>query len=268
MSSKLLFEDQEFKYANYPFPNSIANDPMILYHASTSCFEEKIEQEGLKVGRVHFELEELQSIANLFYRLGWMGKPGSMTTLKPFSINHDNQRHNIKPIYLGRTSYEVVNYARYQNSGGEIAKAVRYCFQDLYEFLNNESLRNEHKSRIEKQIYQAKIEGRVHESPKQSITLKELENSLVDLEHINQRAISLIENTEYGLVYAIKFSEDNIKDMLNHNWMGIKYFKDISPNQIVAKAIVPKEYRSKHSNDYHDFKIPAEEGILKLTPTE
>lgn len=268
MTKILTFTDRIFKYANHPFPSEIADDPMILYHGTSSCFEKEIESEGLSISKVHFQLDELLSIAELFEKLGWMGKKGSMTTLKPFSISHDNQRHNIKPIYLGRSSNLVVNYAKHQDAGGEIAKTVRYCFEDLNEFLNNEEIRKEHENKMKKQTEQAYNEGWVFEAPKQTISLEELAKSLNALDHINQRALSLIENTEYGIVYAIRFNEENAKHLLNHNWMGIKYFKDILPDQIVGKAIVPKEYRKEHSNNYHDFKIPSEEGILKMVLEE
>lgn len=268
MTENLTFTKKVFPYANYPFPPEIANDPMVLYHASSSCYEKEIEREGLKYGKAHFTLEELQSVVNLFEKLGWMGKPGSMSTLKPFSINHDNKRHGLKPIYLGRTSFEVVNYASHQSSGGEIAKAVRFCFQDLQEFFSNEELRSNHTKEIQKKVAEAQQGGYVYDPPIQKISLEELGEKLSELDHINQRAISLFEKTDYGIVYAVRFSEKNSKDLLNNNWMGIKCFKNISPDQIIAKAKLPKNFRSNHSNNYNDSLIPSETGILKLVQKE
>ncbi len=268
MSRQLTFQDLVFKYANYPFPSEIANDPMVLYHATSSCFEKEIESKGLKANQIHFTLNELKSIANLFDELGWMGKPGSMSTLKPFSITHDNERHKTKPLYFERSSQLAVGYARYQNSGGEIAKAVRYCFQDLHEFLNNEETRDKHYKKIKLDEERERSAGFLYNAPVQKISLKELELELKKLDHINQRAISFIENSEYGIVYAIKFSAEDANNFLYHNWMGIKYFNDIPPSQIIGKAIVPKEYRHQHSNDYHKFHVPAKHGILALIQKE
>jgi hypothetical protein len=235
---------------NAPFPAEISKNPNVLYHGSSSTYEDEIDSEGLRAGASIFVLEELQEICRLFELLQWSGSTGgSLGVLKPFSIDSDFANAEGKPTYLAESSHRACLFASSDFAGGEVARTVRNCFSELYNYVGSEDLRKKHLLELQRQSAELSKLG-ADPPPLPSTDMSLVKDALDRLNPVRERAIQAESSHQHGVVYAISFDQQQQKRLGGNISMGLTCFGIIQRDQLIAKTHVPRDYSQNQLNKF------------------
>lgn len=230
--------DERPEFPNDPFPTDISGNPLVVYHGTSSKYEASIERAGFIPGSSLFSRDEVGAVVDLYDAIGWSGGRGTaFVSLKPFSLDHDFAG-GLKPVYFADTAYGALNYATNEFAGGEIARNIRCCMDELWTYATNPEVRERRADdeRASRSNYE-RSPGRKRIGP------SELQERLRLLGPLRERAWNASQEHESGVVYAVRLTIDDVSRVDVNNFMGIKAFHPIGPERIVAKARVPNGHR-------------------------
>ena len=247
---------------NLPFPHSVSRDPQVLYHGTSSTYESLIDGEGLRPKKSLFELAELEAIFALFRSIGWSGSSGaSLPVLLPFSIQHDFAYAAGKPVFFAECAHRACLYASRDWAGGEVARAVRYCFRELWSYVRDDAVRQKHRADVQRRFdHSHRIGAAVPELPPSDIS--PLVEGLHLLNDVSLRAENASETFQYGVVYAVRFAPSDFSWLEANSSMGVACKAIVSPDSIVAKVRVPASYVHNSFLDFDYFDLPSMQGIV------
>jgi hypothetical protein len=261
-----------------PFGGAYRDEFDIGYHGTSSLAENEIESNGFIWSDSVYSRQEIQAVIDVYDQLHWYGyNPDGLCVLKTFTqSDFDLGRINSKkPISFAVESKRCLLYASRIRAGGETAAALRFAFWDLEKYLSDPKFRQE-------QIWKTWI--RLDESVRgldlpesvdpetvnfdnirslwslyKSYKIKQLlpepvnytdhwlKDKLDKLGMIRKRCFQIYDEYDYGVVYAVKFSsEDSCKFRGKIEIIADEF---VPPERIVAKAIIPKEF--KHNPFYN-----------------
>ena len=227
---------------NHPFPEEIQSDPLVLYHGTSSSNESEIETNGLLPGKSLFEVKDLVAIVELFEEMDWAGiNSGSLGTLKPFSVEHDFAHAGGKPLFLAESARRASGYASLDYAGGEIARSVRNCFDDLWAYLDDASVRDGHMREVQEAVaYCKRLGAAPHPVP--VITMDEIRARLVALDGVRSLACKAEAAHAYGVVYAVMLDAADLAAAKISWSMGVMCTDPIPLVKIVGKTLIPNAY--------------------------
>lgn len=108
------------------FPQAITSDSWILYHATSSIAEERIDTEGLIPSADHDAM--LIKLIKVFRAMNWAGENGAgYPVLKGFLL----QRASLPNLYFRESSTRSLLYAKRDFAGGETARAMYHALEEL-----------------------------------------------------------------------------------------------------------------------------------------
>ncbi len=227
---------------NRPFPDEIASNPWVLYHGTSGEAESQIDTHGFCRSGSPFKKADLQAVVDIFDELGWAGCSGSsLAVLRPFSLEHDFGDSAQKPIFFAECAYRAITFASLDFSGGETARSLRYCFAELWKYLQDESIQEAHLAKIRREVMCGQRNGRLSRKLP-CADLEEIRSRVEALAPLRKLADGFKDRHEYGVVYAVRFSREDLKFLKYHNSMGMKCFSDIPPKKIVGKTRILKGY--------------------------
>lgn len=148
-------------------------------------------------------------------------------------------------------------YANSDFAGGEICRALYYCIEDLYKYLENENVREEHALRLEMRFGLERID-RTSIPP-----LSWVQNQVGKLSEIQDRVSEIRQSFSYGVIYAIRLDKDNLNDIEYNNAIGIKSFRPISKSENEAEYKLPTDIKNVLGQDKKRLKSFFEPGIVK-----
>lgn len=76
-----------------------------------------------------------------------------------------------------------------------------------------------------------------------------LTKELEQLTILRQRANSMLSSFRYGIIYAIRFIETDVRFLTYSNTAGLAAHCQISSERFVAKAIIPREFQLRRRED-------------------
>lgn len=238
----LPFEEPAAVWANHPFPSSFSQDGFVLYHGTSSTQEHGIEARGLLPGESRFRKEELQALVSLFESVGWVGPLRSYGVLSLYSVGHDFAHLRGKPTYLAESAKRALNYASVEFAGGEVARAVRYAFEDLRAYLLDPTIRENQLGKDLQTRLRLRTLGALEPPPLPDYNSGALRASLANLAEVERAAASALEEYAHGVVYAIRIQPEDHADLEWHRSMGIKCHRPLGPERLLAKIRVPRTY--------------------------
>ena len=277
------------------FPIALSDDLWIAYHGTSSIFEQDIDKTGLHWNTNIGSKEDVKYIVNIFKRMSWCGNhQGGFAVLSAFSLNHDFANADAKPIFLAESSLRALTFATHDFAGGETARALRHCFEDLHQYLISPKLREQHigalwrqaKSTIAIPIPQSLenlsdtnvrnehfralwayylergVPSEALGAPPQETDLVWLQNELTHHADLEKRCATAHAGHEFGLVYAVKFSEADLALLDYHPTMGLKAHLPISAEKLVAKVRVPKNCRAYDGQDDYRIRALTSDGLF------
>ena len=230
------------------FPDDISNDTWIYYHGTSSIFENAIETNGFKRSQSEFLCDrEVRGVVSIFEKMQWCGSDlGGFAVLKPFSLNFD-LKDGSSPIFFGESGYRALLYATSDFAGGEKARALRKSIKDLEYYITSKAIRDEHIADLENEYNELARCGAQLGTPPSMVDLEWLSIQLSTLDMIKRKCEQYYDDHKYGLVYAIKFTQNESSHLAYNRSMGLLSFSDIPLDRIIAKVKVPREftYRSR-----------------------
>lgn len=224
-------------------PTEILHDDWVLYHGTSNLIEKDIETNGFHADRASLITKEvIQKIVDCFNRLNWYGDDGGgYCVLKPFTLQHDHSYYESKPIFLGESCRRSLLYATKDFAGGEGARSVRKSIRDLRSFLENEEVRLNALMKPIKETLNEFGDVLYADTPLCETELGWLYEALRKLESVEHYVNNCSENHEYGIVYAIRFNEDDIVHMGSNSSMGLTYSGPLNSDKIIAKLLVSQD---------------------------
>lgn len=205
------------------FPEAIESDDWTLFHGTSGGLEAEIERSGIRPNASVASEGMLDRAIAIFNTLNWM--PPAGVPLKSFSKGFDLQ-FGKNPIFLAESSLRAAQYASRWNAGGEKVSVLRRTIRQLREFCEDSEWHEEVLERIK---------------PK-SIDVDWLQKSLQDIHDIEEIAENAWQAHEYGVVYAVKFTPDEVRHLRWHTSMGVISDGPIPSGLIIAKAKVTNEF--------------------------
>ena len=178
--------------------------------------------------------------------ISWYGLTGaSRAILEPFSINHDYNHAGVKPIYLAETCLRASLYASKDFAGGEVSRTLRKCFNELWQFVDNPKVQEDHMKKLKKENDYCKKNGFFFDEKTLDFSVDSLRQNLVELEYLQKMVEADYNNFNQGLIYCIKLKNPDLQDLEFHTRMGVKSFKGIDLGNIISKTYVPLNYVRK-----------------------
>lgn len=218
------------------FPAHISDDPWMLFHGTSRSRCDDIENGGLSPAAPVISKAEIQEISDIYEELDWSGvDTGGACVLRPFSLQHDLHGTTLGPVYLAETDARALRFASRDFGGGEKARAARRAIRDLHRYLAEPELRQRHVD-VQK-VRTADGLCRDWHPP----DLDQLHRRVEALAKTARRCDGEYEQFRCGVVYAVRFTQDRCDGLEWHPTMGVKSWKTITPNRIVAKVEVPAD---------------------------
>ncbi len=248
------------------FPDEIENNPWIVYHGTSSVYENEIDSIGFMWEPSLFTKDEISNVVDIYTIMDWAGNDqGGFVVLKGYSIDHDFSTGNTKPIYFGETSYRSLLYATKSFAGGETARALRKSIQDLENYLEDKNIRDADTNyRMLDYNKLVSLNAQVGEPPKE-VDLLWLKNEVEKLQSLKEKCLEVYSAHEYGVIYAVKFDQEDIKnsdDFEFNSCMGLKVFSKISPEKIVGKVHIPIDLIDLGLSDIKQIDVLLADGII------
>ncbi len=248
------------------FPDEIENDPWIVFHGTSNLFESDIDAYGLQWKSSIVSKEEVSHVVDIFTKMNWSGKDGGgLPILKPFSLESDFALGNSKPIYFAETSYRALLYSTHEFSGGETVRALRKSIQDLEDYLQNKNIRD---ADMEYKLIEynklISLNAKVDMCPRE-VDLNWLEAEVEKLSELKKRCIDAYDQAKYGVIYAVKFTQEDIDEKNNfdyHRNMGLKVFSRVPKEKIVGKICISSSLEYPSLYDEKRIKVLQENGII------
>lgn len=128
----------------WPFSGKYDDDPWVVFHGTSNHVELEIEGKGLIWKNSSYSQQDVERVVNIFQQLHWTG-----TTTAGFGVLNIFTKNDFlrgggqkKPVYLAESSQRALLYSTSDFVGGETARALRYAFADLDQYLACEDLRD------------------------------------------------------------------------------------------------------------------------------
>jgi hypothetical protein len=220
--------EKDLKGIETLFPPQIEEDSWVLYHGTSSLGEQQIDSEGLCWKPAVCSREDIESLVDIYKKMCWAGiSGGGLAVLQPFTLDGDFQAENTKPLYFREDSLFPLLYATRDFSGGETARAVRHALHDLDQYFDDSAVREGHLQSP------CTFFGGTFEGP---VDLDRLADAVARLSDLRKRCFDCQAAHQHGVVYAVRFTPEDLPALSYSSAMGIRCFKELSPSRIVAKA--------------------------------
>lgn len=247
------------------FADEIDSDEWVIFHGTSGFNAESIERNGFDPMSVVVSFDQIRRVVALFKRLNWCeGDPGGYAILMSFSLKYDFQASDRSPLFLAETSMRALLYATRDFSGGEKLRSLRRAFDDLNSYLNDPRVREQHGASLEASYNEMHLMGFDAPLPEE-VDLDLLREDLADLSDVRRIANDALLRHDHGVVYALRFREDDVENLRWNPSMGIEATARIAPATIVGKVIVPADYEmSQPSRLGEDFINRIDRGLIAV----
>jgi hypothetical protein len=241
---------------NELFPEALRRDDWVAFHGTTGSLAEKIETEGFLWSGSQIAKSVIAQVVTIGERLVWRGPiRGGLSTLSPFTLGFDFGEKDRKPIYFGETPSRSLRYAMRDTAGGETMEALRKTFAYFERLLNEPLMRSERLRYLERCLR----DQLGNPTPEQLLTLRVqqpelyqqyaveeldldwLHNQWDSLSEVRQRCQAAFDAHTHGVIYAVRFTEEDLPYLSWHPSMGILADGLVPLSRIVGKVIVPAD---------------------------
>lgn len=268
----VLTDTEEFRC---PFEKQYFSDPWAAYHGTSSINEHSIEEQGLQWSNLKYSRSDIALVTSLFEKLCWFGaKSDGLTVLLTYTqYDFDySESKNTKPVYFAESSMRALRYAQHSWAGGETARALRIAFEELGRYRDDDEFRRnqiaksymmlkdrlhcrlpKHLDLKENDIYEHSqirelwdhfagygcrfsiIPDKVANPP--VVYEKQwLVDQLNALEHLREKVFSMRDDYLYGVIYVVRFDEQDIPYLRYSDSGGLISLRSIPPTKLVSKA--------------------------------
>lgn len=192
------------------FPDELVNDPLVVFHGTTTYHSENIENNGFHVNTTPYNIEPVKVLVETLknqYFSKYDKKKGFFNWTTAFGIEHylDAIEKREFRISFSPVSYACVSYTELQTKGGQAFRYIREA--------------------------RLIIDFAVKSEPSlEKIIPEEVKALFAELDEVDN---------SQGVIYAVRLSEnlEGIECDLNN---VVYSNKNISRNQIIGKVLIPE----------------------------
>jgi hypothetical protein len=230
------------------FPGEIDADPWIMFHGTSGFNAKSIERDGFTFQPNFISHDQIKRVTNVYEMMKWAGESGGgCAVLKPFSLDHDFLDGGRGLLFFAESSVRALLFATRDFSGGEKLRALRIAFRDLDSYLDHSEVRERHMERMSRE-FRSLTQLNAHPSTIEAarpvqVDVDWLRNEMVNLRDIRQIADGAYLRHDHGVVYALKMTSDDLGGLGWNGSMGIEAATPIPVSKIVAKIVVPPDYK-------------------------
>ncbi len=230
------------------FPQNIESDDWVIYHGTSGFNSAAIENQGFGTAAVAVNEGSMRRVVEIYKRMKWDGiSGGGLGVLEPFSLGHDITAEGKRITFFAERSRRALLYASLDFAGGEKLRAMRVALSELDTYLNDASLRQYHADQMSSQYEDLETLNACAETLDAvrpvEVDLEWLRNELVELRLEHEVAFNAAERHREGVVYAIKMLPQDVAELVYNGFMGIETTATIPASRIIAKVIVPRDFR-------------------------
>ena len=135
---------------SYPFSKDWYGDHCIVYHGTSSVYSESIEKKGWQINGQTYDKEDFQKICKFFEDISWDGETGGKSTLKAYALEGEDEHIFAKPVSFSQEYRTARRYS--ENAGGESINGLFLGIKDIFNFVKDERLQDEHKKYLESEL--------------------------------------------------------------------------------------------------------------------
>ena len=235
------------------FPTEIEADDWVAFHGTSGFNASSIEQYGFDPSRCPIASAAIQRVTSLFERIKWCGVDhGGYAALKPFSLDYDYKVPGESLLFFAVASSKALTYATRDFSGGEKLRSLRRSINDLYSYINDPYVRAQHIELMEHE-YNQLIALNAHptvidDARPIDIDLDWLRHEITELDGIRCIANEAFSLHKFGVVYAVRFTDNDVDRLSWNQFMGLEVASRTSPTNIVGKVVVPIDFEKDFFN--------------------
>ena len=241
--AKALSEKQNW------FPPEIENDPWVVYHGTSSVFEEKIERSGLQCGSLHLN-EAVLRCATLIKTTEWYEDAAAFSLVAFSCPRITSAPHFYCALFPQRASL----YTRRMFAGGESAYALRRIITKLVESSKNnmEFFDSRFRKLCQESIEKAK-RGMPTNDKILKVNIEWFNEKVAKLKEFLPQLVEVYNQHSYGVIYALKIEPEDVAAAIYLHNDGFRVYKPIPHAKCIAKLIIHGEHElSAHTNPAWD----------------
>jgi hypothetical protein len=273
MSLKTFFYDKyQAKDYSCPFRGEFLMDPWIVFHGTGGRFSEGVEHDGLSWNDNFYTKKTVNEVVQIYDHLQWYGiHSDGLAVLKSYTTMDFDRgtKDSTKPVFFHSISQDSLLYTTPIRAGGETAQALRLAIQDLRSLATDpneqQKMKNDSWASMNRLVNLA-FPGCGLSRDKDRITyddlieiwekysdlfqannisiprilnVKQLVGQISSLETKLHDVIEMPKQHNQGVIYAVRFSSDDLPKLESFGGSGIGYFGVVPPEKIIAKAIIP-----------------------------
>jgi hypothetical protein len=222
------------------FPPEIESDPWVVYHGTSSVFEESIDRDGIQCGSTHLD-EAALICATIIKTTEWYDDSAT-TSLTAYSIPRIAQE---APFFCGLFPPKSLIYTSREFAGGETARALRRIIPKLIDvaFENPDFFEKKFEEDRQKCINKAKI-GSFTQDKVLKVNLNWLKEKNAVLRKFLPGLVDIHKKHRYGVVYALKLESEDVPLASYGSTGGLMIHKLMPARKCVAKLIVHGEHEN------------------------
>lgn len=123
---------------NYPFTQSLYDDPRVIYHGTSSAYAATIEANGFVRGQPPFSISDLRKLVSLADKIRF--RSWSYTTVKGLSSSKQLFAETDWPIYFSANFWYARDYAT--SLGGETIHNAILLAKELLDYMQRDAENN------------------------------------------------------------------------------------------------------------------------------
>ena len=197
----------------YPFSKELYDDPLVVYHGTSSAYAPSIERDGLRTGAAPFDRAAFKTIVEAYQRIGLIHL--SATLLGACALDSKRDEATGRAIYFSQRFWHALEYAG--DIGGESVKNALKAATNFREFSTDPELRRRLLEQHQEQVRLAGESGRpeyAHQPLSQAEHLRDdkfMQELTGRIGIIEDKLRKSIEGS-YPVVYAVRVEREWFDD--------------------------------------------------------
>jgi hypothetical protein len=210
-------------------------DSWVVYHGTSSVFEQEIEDRGLEPFNRLFDPQDVDRVRGAFDNLGWYGAADSGYMFLA-SYSRDRHRGDRQNVYCCSYPNASLLFSTREFAGGETARQLRKAFRDLERLVSTPDLRDAVRRRLAAHPRDCGVDRDPDE------VLASVSTLLIEPGPLRDKLECLVADHKYGVVYAVQLRmEQHLPFLVSDNATDLGCRIPIHPDRLVGKARIRNE---------------------------
>jgi hypothetical protein len=209
-------------------------DSWVVYHGTSSVFEQDIEDRGLEPFNRLFDPRDVDRVRNAFENLGWYGSADSGYI---FLASYSRERHrgDRQSVYCCSCPNASLLFSTRGFAGGETARQLRKAFRELERLVSTADLRDAVRRGL---AANSRARG-IDRDPDE--VLASVSTLLTELGPLRDRLERFVANHKYGVVYAVQLLWEHLPFLVSNGTTDLGCRISINPDRLVGRARIHDE---------------------------